>query len=92
MDAPKCRICGKREFNHICAGDATAPDRPARNKAARPKSAKPVFDRSVVRPVKSDEEILARLESVEERLSVLEKRKTYNRDYMRRKRAEERSV
>jgi len=34
-----------------------------------------------------DDEFMARIESLEDRLAVLEKRKKYNRDYMRERRA-----
>ena len=27
MDAPKCRVCGKKEFGHVCGGSPPLPDK-----------------------------------------------------------------
>ena len=36
MDAPKCRICGKREFNHSCSGGESLSNLPPVHDAPKP--------------------------------------------------------
>ncbi len=85
MDAPKCRICGEREFNHVCSGaeiaEATAAS--TRKPAGLKKKSKPGVEGV------SLSELVARVESLEARVGELESRKKYMRDYQRARRAEE---
>ena len=43
MNPPKCRICGKEEWNHLCSGPVTraAKIKAARSALAAPKKQKP---------------------------------------------------
>ncbi len=88
MDAPLCRLCEKRHYGS-CADAVVPPELRARKPAK-----KPVFDRSVVKPVQDsvgNEELIARVESLEARVLELESRKKYMRDYQRARRAEEKA-
>ena len=91
MDAPKCRICGKVEWNHSCSGAASLSNLPA--EAARKKKSK--------LKLKPDNSNLAEVidQGIHERLVILEalvaeliearkKRSVYMKNYMRDRRKE----
>jgi len=101
MDAPKCQnfpSCGKRHYGECGVKQEPRPKRAARKKTNRPAKAGAVHFVEPGEPVEgvvstlTDRELireaLARIESLEERVKVLEGRKRYQRDLMRKRRAE----
>lgn len=101
MDATKCKICGKREWNHACKGGTESAEPARKKKPARPKPATNIpknIPRESGDPLEFDarvvgiEGLLARVESLEARVLELEARKKYMKDYMARKREKEKSA
>ncbi len=95
MEPTECKICGKREWRHVCKGGTKSAE-PARKSSKKPVSPKKKLTKEgrliVENPVpdwQQIEEIMARLESLEARVLELEARKKYMKDYMARKRAKE---
>ena len=94
MDAPKCRLCEKRHYG-LCA-EAVVPSEPRVRKPGKsvgPKKkskARGGEDSGLAsRSTDGIEELLARVESLESRLDAMDKRRVYQRDLMRVRRAKE---
>jgi hypothetical protein len=75
MDAPKCRACGKREWNHVCLADAE----PAPNRKKTP--AKPPDSPA---PQVPDHEPPPKTPAANATFD----RTAYQREYMRKRRAQ----
>ncbi len=67
---PKCKICGKAEWRHLCAG-------------APPVLVPPKEKPDPTKAVPGAMTIEDRLDEIESRLDQLETRKKYQREYMR---------
>ncbi len=94
MDAPKCRLCEKRHYG-LCA-EAVVPSEPRARKKA--KSVGPKKNPRPVRQVDAgliwterEEILIARIESLEFRLDAMDKRRVYQRELMRVRRAEKKN-
>lgn len=104
MDAPQCRLCGKKHYGQCQEFESGAKGEVARDiPPARPKKksstvrvrsdfyTNPPMVGSVDRNDLSDRELirelLARVESLEARLEVLDKRREYQKKLMRERRA-----
>ena len=79
MDAPKCGICGEKEWNHSCSGAESLSNLPAQEHT----------ETYISVDLRSPEviELSGRVDALEARVEKLETRKKYQRDYMRKKRA-----
>lgn len=84
MDAPKCPLCEKRHYG-LCA-DAVVPSEPKARKAAK-KPARVIDARSDFMKLEERVEVLERI--VAELCGFRKKRSEYMREYMARKRAED---
>ncbi len=83
MDAPLCKLCEKRHYGS-CAQAITPSEPRARKSAKSLRSEK----KSSEPDIPSFNDLWRRLESLEARVEKLESRKKYQRDLMRRRRAE----
>lgn len=96
MEAPKCRICGKREYNHACAGDGTPlSNLPARKPGKSRLKLTTTGEVITEQPGVSLSELSARVAALEkivdELLSGKRKRSEYMREYQRDRRAQEKA-
>ena len=91
MDAPKCRLCEQTHWGSCGSVQPKAsPQKKSRKPARSEKKSFTVDARSDA--MKSEAlvvELLARVESLESRLDALDRRREYQRNLMRKRRAKE---
>lgn len=78
MDAPKCKICGKREFNHSCSGAVGLSNLPADTEAGAKKFEYDLLD---ISPADAENCPVCGAS-----LKAKERRREYMRNYMRNRR------
>ena len=80
MDAPKCKLCGKRHYGMCKGGDVPGSDKPIKmaKRTPLPKQTSHA----------TAGEILDRLDDLDARVEKLETRKAYQREYMKKRRAD----
>ena len=88
MKAPKCRVCGIVEWNHVCGGPVVHADPVV---VHSPKISSPEPDSSSQAVVHASEPVVHGGVVVrgESRYRDVEKRREYRREWMRKKRARE---